>query len=369
MAGFNFGGLFSGKNTEVDSCGVPAAFVFGLIESDFIKADLELTYSKILTDTFERVHGLPDEVMPVLWNSCVQSEASKGLVSLLACAMCDARDLFLVYSPSLKVIREATSAEAAAIRADYEKQAKSDKGVFVSFKKFHITPMLKIYSALEHACLASLHKSTNLSKAIQYKVKNMRASVSLADSAPAIDQAKALAKALGNGQDIMTDVEDSIETASPNIEPTKNAIAFLQAKRAYILNAPLAYVTGEQAMGIGTTGEADMRAIERCLKGFFNTIVRPLCLAIFNVAVEFRSEDFRDVQSGLEVLKTFDLVTDDYMSRETKQETVARFFDLDVEAERKRIEAEAKATPKPTPPVAPAPAQATATPPVAPAQG
>lgn len=363
MASFNFGGLFGfAKNTEQSNCGVTPAFIFTLAESDFIKADLELTYAKILTDTFERVHGLPQDVKPVLWDSCVQSEASRGLVSLLASAMCDSRDLFLVYSAPLKVIREATSAEAALIRADYAKQAKSDKGIFISFKKFHITPMLKIYSALEHACLASLYKTTNLSKAIQYKVKNMRASISLADSAPAIEQAKSIAKALGDGQDIMVDGEDSIETASPNIDPTKNAIGFLQSKRAYILNAPLAYVTGEQAMGIGTTGEADMRAIERCLKGFFNTIVAPLCLAIFSVTVEFRSEDFRDVQSGLEVLKTFDLVTDEYISKETKQETVARFFDLDVDAERKRIEAEEKAAPKPTPPATPIETTRTAVP-------
>lgn len=350
MAGFNFGGLFGGsKNTE-SAYGVPAAFVFALAESEFIRADLELTYSKILTDCFARVHGLADDVEPLLWDSCVQSQASRGLVSLLACAMTDSRDLFLVYNKALKVIREATSAEATEIRKDYDKSATSDKGIFISFKKFHVTPMLKIYSALEHACLASLYKTTNLSKAIQYKVKNMRASVSLADSAPAIAQAKGIAQALGKGEDILTDVEDSIETATPNIEPTKNAIGFLQAKRAYILNAPLAYVTGEQAQGIGTTGEADMRAIERCLKGFFNTIVAPICLAIFGAKVEFRTEDFRDVQSGLEVLKTFDLVTDEYMSKETKQETVARFFDLDVAAERKRIDAEAKAIPERTPP-------------------
>ena len=350
MAGFNFGGLFGGsKNTET-AFGVPAAFIFSLSESEFIKADLELTYSKILTDCFERVHGLSSDVEPLLWDSCVQSQANRGLVSLLACAMTDGRDLFLVYNPALKVIREATSTEAAQIRSDYEKSARSDKGVFVSFKKFHITPMLKIYSALEHACLASLYKTTNLSKAIQYKVKAMRASVSLADSKPAIEQAKGIAKALGDGQDILVDSEDVIETATPNIDPTKSAIGFLQAKRAYILNAPLAYVTGEQAQGMGTTGEADMRAIERCLKGFFNTVVAPICLAIFSVTVEFRSEDFRDVQSGLEVLKTFDLVSDDYMSKETKQETVARFFDLDVKAEQKRIEAEQKDVVKlPTP--------------------
>ncbi len=360
MAGFNFGGLFGGtKNTESSDCGIPPAFVFQIAESDSIKADLELTYSKILTDTFERVHGLPDELQPLLWDSCVQTEAARGLVSLLACAMTEATDLFLVYKKDVKVIRVATSAEAADIRADYEKFAKSDKGFFISFKRFHITPMLKIYSALEHAQLASLYKTTNLSKAVQYKMSKMRASVSLADSAPAISQVKDMARALERGNDIAMDSEDKIETAQPNLEATKNAIAFLQAKRAYILNAPLAYVTGEQATGIGTTGEADMRAVERCLMSFFNTIAYPVCVALFDKKIEFRSEDFSDIESGLEALKTFDITSDENLSRETKQEIVARFFDIDVEKEKARIEAEAKANPKPTPPATPAPAQAT----------
>lgn len=360
MAGFNFGGLFGGAKNTDSGCGIPPAFVFQLAESDFIKADLELTYSKILTDTFERIHGLPDELEPLLWDSCVQSEAARGLVSLVACAMTESADLFLVYKKDVQVIRAATSTEAAQIRADYEKAAKSDKGFFISFKKFHITPMLRIYSALEHAQLASLYKTTNLSKAVQYKMSKMRASVSLVDSAPALDQVREMARALEKGQDIALDSEDKIETAQPNLDATKNAIAFLQAKRAYILNAPIAYVTGEQATGLGSSsGEADMRAVERCLRGFFASVAYPICLAIFEVKTEFRSQDFRDVTSGLEVMKTFDITSDENMSQETKQEIVARFFDLDPAKEKKRIEAEAAKAPKPTPPAAPLPPQAT----------
>ncbi len=367
MAGFNFGGIFGGaKNTEVSGCGIAPAFVFHLAESDFITADLELTYSKILTDTFERIHGLPDELEPLLWDSCVQSEAARGLVTLLACAMTQASDLFLVYNKGVKVIRMATTTEAVQIRADYEKSAKSDKGFYISFRKFHITPMLRIYSALEHAQLASLYKTTNLSKAVQYKMAKMRASVSLMDSAPALDQVREMAKALEKGQDIALDSEDKIETAQPNLEATKNAIAFLQAKRAYILNAPISYITGEQATGLGSSsGEADMRAVERCLRGFFASVAYPICLAIFGVETEFRSQDFRDVTSGLEVLKTFDITTDENMSQETKQDIVARFFDLDPEKEKARIVAEQAKAPKPTPPVAPAPIQATGGQPVA----
>lgn len=363
MAGFNFFN-FGIKNTGGPEFGVPSAFIFGILEPDFIRSDLELTYTKILTDTFERLHGLSDDIMPVLWDSCVQSEASKGLITLLAWAMTQTNDLFLVYNKSVGVIRQATTQEAAVIRADYEKESKSSIGVFVSFRRFHITPMLRIYSALEHAQLASLYKTTNLSKAAQYKISDMRASVSLTDSGPAIEQARAIAHALASGQDVLLDAKDSIETAVPNLEATKNAIAFLQAKRAYILNAPVAYVTGEQTAGLGGgTGEADMRAIERCLKGFFASIAKPICKALFDVDVEFRSMDFADITNGLEVLRTFDLVTDENMSRETKQEIVARFFDLDVDKERARIEAEAKANPPITPPSISVPTISSTTPP------
>lgn len=335
---------------ELTNSELPEIFPLHLQKSSFIKSDILSTYSKILTDTFERTHGLPENLHPALWDNCLQNEASEGLVTLLAQAMTDKADLFLVWVPSVKVLRKATQDEQQKIRDDYAKTGESKVGVYISFKKYRRTEMLEIYSAFEYCVLAGLNKKLNISKATQIKVKDLRASVSLADAGVAIEQAKSIAKALENGNDVMTDKEDEITNATPDISTDEKAILFLDAKRAYILSLPLAYVTGEQTGGIGASGENDMRAVERGLKQYFVSIIQPVVKALWGVETEFKSQDFRQMTTALEVLKTFDLVSDENMSKESKQEIIARVFDLDPDKEKKAIESEAKDRELDTPP-------------------
>src|SRR5690606_1870604 len=105
-----------------------------------------------------------------------------------------------------------------------------------------------------------------IAKAVQIKMHEMRSSVSVADSSIAIDQAKAIAEALSKGRDVLLDKNDDITTTTPDITPTEKSLEFIDTKRAYILNAPKSYVSGELAGGLGDSGNADMRAVERCLK-------------------------------------------------------------------------------------------------------
>jgi hypothetical protein len=145
-----------------------------------------------------------------------------------------------------------------------------------------------------------------------------------------------------NGNDVMLDAKDSVATATPDTSPTEKAIGFLDAKKAFILGLPLSYTVGEQTGGIGSTGEADMRAVERGLRQYFVSIIQPVFKAVFGVETEFKSQDFRQMTTALEVLKIFDLVSDENISSETKKNIVARVFDLDPDKEKKALEAEAK---------------------------
>ncbi len=324
----------------------------------FIRSDLLATYLKILTDVAERTHGLSEDERKLLWDSCVQSDGGEGLLTMLSTAMLDKTDLFLVYVPSVKVLRRATDDEERQIRVDYKALGTSTVGVFVSFKNYRLTDMLLVYSALEYCVLSSLHKTVNISKAVQVKMSDMRASVSLGDSQVVIDQARSIAEALRKGQDILLDAKDVVTTATPDVTPTEKTIAFLDAKRAYYLTLPLAYITGLQSGGIGSTGEGDTKAVERGLRLYFVSIMQPVVQAVFGKPVEFRSQDFRQIESALDVLKTFDLVSDLYLSAETKRTVAARMFDVDPEEEALIIEAEAKAAAALKPVVAPPPAPA-----------
>lgn len=348
---------FAFKQREYSNSELPEIFPLRLRKEDFILSDIRTTYQKILTDVVERSHGVPEEIEPLFWDNCLQSEANAGLVSLLADAMTAKKDLFIVYVKSVGVLRKATSDEERQIREDYKKAGKSDKGVFVSFKSYKRTEMLEIYSAFEYCVLSSLNKTLNISKAVQIKINDLRASVSNSDANVATEQARSIARALTSGNDILIDKLDEISSANPDTSSTEKAIVFLDAKRAFILGLPLAYVSGEQTPGIGSTGEADARAVERGLKQFFVSIVRPVVKALFDVELEWRSQDFRQMTTALEVLKTFELTSDNYLSQDSKRDITARVFDVDPEAESEKLEAEEAEKPEPpaapTPPVAP----------------
>lgn len=339
-----WGDIFKSAS-ELGDSELPNIFPLSIVDSVFIKADILSTYSKILTDVVDRTTGLAEKDEPALWDNCLQSETSKGLITLLSEAMHEQADLFLVYKTG--VLRIATNEEKTKILADYKKSASSDVGIFVSFRNFKKTEMLKIYSSFEYCALSSLNKSVNIAKAVQVKISDLRKSVSMADSAVAKEQGKSIARALGNGKDVMLDKLDEITTAQIDMEPTEKAIAFLDAKRAYILGLPISYISGEQTPGIGSTGEADMRAVERGLKQYYNQIIGPVFKALFDTDTKFKSQDFRQMTSNLELLKTFELITADAgISQESKNEIVWSIFDLDAKEEKKRLDAEKAAAEK-----------------------
>ncbi len=191
--------------------------------------------------------------------------------------------------------------------------------------------MLRIYSGMEYAILNSLHKTLNLSSAIQFKMSEMRSSVGVNDKATVIADAKLIAKGLSCGSDIVIDKEDEIMTATPQIDPVKQAISFLDAKRSFYLGLPISYITGEQTAGIGSTGEADTKAVERGLKQYYVSIIKPVLSSVFGIDTTFKSEDFRLVASALEALKTFELVGTDILSQEDKTLIVKKLFDIEVD--------------------------------------
>lgn len=337
MSWFKFG-----SQSEVTDSEIPEIFPLSLAQDLFVKTDIVNTYVKILTDVAERTHGLPDKYAPLLWDNCLQSESNDGLITLLAKAMTDKADLFLVYVPSVGVLRKATQDEEKKIREDYKKSGSSKTGAFISFKHYRRTDMLLIFANFEYCVLNSLNKTLNISKAVQLKISDLRASTSAFDSSVPKAQAQSIAKALGRGNDVMIDAKDSIETAQVDTSSTEKAIGFLDAKRAFILNLPVSYISGIQTAGIGSSGDADARAIDRGLKPYFISIFQPALKAIFGVDTEFKSEDTGGVTIALEALKTFDLVSDENLSQESKREILARLFDLDPEEEQKNLDAEAK---------------------------
>lgn len=320
---------FGAKTSVIDADDLPDIFPMAMTRESFVETDTIHIYAKILTDVIERTQGLSDEQQALLWDNCLMSESSDGLITLLAKAMASRSDLYLVYNRAVQVIRKADSAEQAQIRSDYESKVKSDVGIYVSFKGYSKSDMVKLYSSLEYATIAGLHKSVNVSKAVQFKMNNMRASVSTGDFEIVRLQAVQVAKALGKGKDVIVDGEDRIETAVPDLTATKTSIDFLNQKRSFYLGLPEAYINGIQTGGLGTTGENDAKAIERGLKNYFASIVKPVLEALFDVKVSYKSQDFRQLTQALEAMKTFELTSEEYLSFNQKKRIIEGLLDVD----------------------------------------
>jgi hypothetical protein len=320
---------FQAKVTT-DSTGteLPEIFPLGFPQNEFVRIDVVNIYTKILTDVLERVHGLEDEHLPLLWDNCLKSSKNDGLITMLAKAMSDKKELFLVYDESVGVIREAVANEQTQIREDYKVKAESDVGVYISFKNYNRSDMVKLYSALEYFTISSLYKNMNLTKAIQFRMGDLRGSVGLSDSAQVIAQAKQVAESLAKGQDVLMDAKDSILTATTDLTSTKASIEFIDAKRSFYLGMPSSYINGEQTGGIGTTGENDTKAVERGLKAYFFSVVKPVLEDIFDVSLSYKSQDFRQVAQALEVIKVFSLVDEELVSLEQKKKIVEGLLDI-----------------------------------------
>ncbi len=319
---------FFGWKSSVDTGELPDIFPMPISQADFVQKDVVTLYAKILTDTLARVSGLSDDQVAMCWDNCVKSNASKGLISLLADAMAKKADLFIVYEAGLKLVRVATQEERSQIEKDYEARGESSAGVFISFKSFDKTDMIKLYLGLEFCNVASLHKSMNLSKAVQLKFFELRKSVNLVDSDGPKAQALRIANALGAGKDIMCDSEDVIETAKPDLTAAEAGIQLVARKLGFYLNLPAAYITSEQTGGLNATGEADQVATERGLNGFYLSILKPTLEAVFQVKTAYKSENFRMIMASMEVLKTFSVTDDTVVSADNKRKLFNRMVGL-----------------------------------------
>lgn len=353
----NIAQWFGWKSAVTLGDDLPDIFPIAIKREDFVKTDVMSIYSKILTDVVERTNGITDDQMELLWDNCLKSSKSHGLITMLAQAITDKKDLFIVYDKAIGIIREATAAERTQIETDYKTKAESPTGVYVSFKEYKRVDMVKLYSSLEFVTVGALNKKLNLSKALQIKLKDLRASVGAVDATDVKAQAKAMATGLAEGKDIMADKEDMIELAVPDLKSEKEAIQFIDSKRAFYLGVSLSYINGEQTGGLGTTGENDTKGIERGLKNYYFSIIKPVLSALFGSKLTYKSQDFRQIGQALEAMKTFSLVGEEHLNLENQKKIVEGMLDIDPETNK---------TPKPA---ADVPRETPAPAPVPPPQG
>ena len=343
MAWWNF--LGSSSTPEL-----PDIYPLPISVANFVKIDVQNIYTRILMDVLERTEGIPEDEQKLLWDNCSAGESQDGIVTMLAKAMYEKADLFLVEDNG--IVRAATAQEKEQIKKDYKDRAESSIGVYVTFKNYQRTDMIKFYSTLEHCSIGGLYKASKLSNAIQLKFNDLRASNGLNDSSDTKSQALAMAQGLANGKDIMADAKDIIETATPDLTATNSSIELIALKQSFYLGLPASWITGLQKGGLGDSGKADSKAVERGLKPYYFSIIKPVVDALFDVKTSFKSDDSEMIGTANETLKTFELTGDELISHENKLKIINKLFGLPEDAEG---DPAPKPAPQSVPPNVPAP--------------
>jgi hypothetical protein len=324
-----FFSFLGSQSTDTD---LPEIYSIAIAETDFINTDVQNIYSRIITDVLERTDGLSEKYKAILWDNCLGSEKQDGLVTMISKAMVQKSELYMVFDKAIPLVREAKAEEKTQIREDYKKAGESKKGIYITFANYKRTDMIKLYSGLEYSTVASLGKQMNLSKAIQIKISELRSSTSLKDKQTAKSQAKTMATALKEGRDIVLDAKDFVETSTPDLTATQAAMDFIASKQSFYLGLPASWITGDLKGGIGDTGKSDQKAVERGLRGYFFSIVKPVVEALFGSTVTYKSEDFQMIDTALNLLKTFEVTSDELLSQENKNLLVNKAFGLPADA-------------------------------------
>lgn len=305
-------------------------FPIPILQQDFVTIDVQNIYSRILTDVLERTHGIPEEAKNLLWDNCLASDKQDGLLTMVAKAMVNKKELYLVYRKDLKLIRAATPTEETQIQNDYKERGESKVGVYVTFKNYIKSDIVKFYSTLEYCAVGGLWKQANLSKAILIKISDLRASVSLADASKAMSQAKNMADGLADGKDISMDAKDIVESLSPDLTATNSTLDLISKKHSFYLGLPASYFSGEgESSTLSDTGKADSKAVERGLKPYYFSIAKPLIEGIFGVKTTFKSDDAEGLVAALNALEIMDRTSNEFLSLDNKTLVVNRAFGLE----------------------------------------
>lgn len=318
--GFNINQQYTPQNELIE------IFPFPIDEVDFVKVDVVQMLKRVLSDASDRTQGITDDQRNLFFDNFVKNENTKGLLTLLTEAMYLKQDLYLSYDKTLNLVEVPDSQKKVQIKADYLREGKSELGVYVSFKNYYKTDMLKIYSSLEYFTIAALYKQLNVAKSLQVKIHKLRESVSEKDSEVAVEQAKKIAEAMSKGKDVLMDELDSILSLMPNLDSVNASISFIKDKQAFYLGMPKSYIDGTQNSGLGDSGQGESLAIDRGLKSYFKSILKPILDQLFQVKCEFKSETSLDIPKVLEMLKTFDITSDDYMSKEQKTDLLNKLL-------------------------------------------
>lgn len=266
----------------------------------FIDFKTSILYQKILKRCYAKSIGLSDEEARNLWDSVELGNAQYGIITQIADAMTKKKELFLVNDSG--IVRVADAEEMEQIRKDYAEKASSKIGVYMNFKKYTLTDIIKVYMSLIYDIMNGAKVNLGLAKALQLKMADLRKLVATSSSEDTKGQAKAIVEALKNGKSIAIDAGDTIQTTELQTAPITEGLKLVYGLLASEIGVSTSFVCGELTSGMAVTGEADVNSNEDGIKDFFNSVFKPVIDKLFNKKIMFKTDNWRKIKEYAQII-------------------------------------------------------------------
>lgn len=319
---FDLGGLFKKDNRGVYT-DLIAPFCVEMKAADFVDFKVITLYAKILRRCYAKSSGLSDEQAANLWDSVDLGDAQNGIINKVSFAMAKKKELILFKDGG--IVREAEPAEADQIKKDYEERGRSDKGVYLNFKKYAMTDVLRLYMAFIFEIIRGAWVNVNLTKALQLKIADARKTIAASDAADPMQVASNVVNALKDGKSVFLDAGDEVKTTDLQTQAIKDALSLVYGLLAGELGVSTSFICGELTSGMAVTGEADINANEDGIKDFFNSVFKPIIDKLFGVSLKFKSDNWRRIKEFAQIIPFVE--TAEYISEEKKRELLERLFE------------------------------------------
>lgn len=319
---FDLGGLFKKDNRGVYT-DLIAPFCVEMKAADFVDFKVITLYAKILRRCYAKSSGLSDEQAANLWDSVDLGDAQHGIINKVSLAMAKKKELILFKDGG--IVREAEQAEADQIKKDYEERGRSDKGVYLNFKKYAMTDVLRLYMAFIFEIIRGAWVNVNLTKALQLKIADARKTIAASDAADPMQVASNVVNALKDGKSVFLDAGDEVKTTDLQTQAIKDALSLVYGLLSGELGVSTAFICGELTSGMAVTGEADVNANEDGIKDFFNSVFKPIMDKLFGVSLKFKSDNWRRIKEFAQIIPFVE--TAEYISEEKKRELLERLFE------------------------------------------
>lgn len=318
-------------------CDLIAPFKLYMEEPNFVQIETKELFKNLLIECYNKSTGLSDKQSLAMWDNFERfnDKTTAGFIGMIAEAMTNKTTAYIVYDKTTGVIRKATSAEQSEIRKDYQNKAKSDVGIMANFTRYDKADIIKLYYALLYNVVDGLNTSINVTKAVKYMASLLREKTNKESSADIIKQAKEIVQSLKDGKPVLIDSEDKLESGTVDVKPVESAVDFICGRIAGELRVSLSYVNGKMTSGISSTGEADEQANERGIEIIFNSIFKPLVDSLFNVDLQFQSDNYHRLSAYSKILPIIE--SSDIIDDEQKAEFVKEMFNIKGEAENDKL--------------------------------